>query len=238
MKDNKLKICIFDIENSQNLGYFFDVWESNINHDDIVIPSYIFCISYSWYGTDKVHTLCIQDFPRFKKDIHDDSEVLREFSKIVEQADILVGHNIDRFDIRKINGRLFLKGLPPIPQVKTLDTLKIAKRYFKLDYNGLDAIAKDLGFSGKVENNKGLWRKCFEGDVKSLKLMAKYNKNDVKINKKVFEKEMPYIKNSLSKGVQCPNLLCQSYDIQWRGYKNEKKRFQCKICRSWGTCKI
>ena len=234
---NKPKFLIFDIENSQSLGYFFDVWESNINHDDIVIPSYIFCISYSWLDSNTVHTLSIQDFPRFKKDIHDDTEILKEFSKVIEQADILVGHNIDKFDIKKINGRLFLKGLPPMPSVKTLDTLKIAKRYFKLDYNGLDPISKDLGLSGKVENNKGLWRKCFEGDVKSLKLMAHYNRNDVKINKEVFKKELPFIKFPISKEFRCPNEVCGSYDIRLKGIRDNKQRFICNNCGSWGSCK-
>jgi hypothetical protein len=232
------KICVFDIENSQSLGYFFDVYETSINHDDIVIPSYIFCISYSWWGEDRVYTLCIQDFPRFKKDIHDDTEVLKEFSKVVEQADILVGHNIDRFDIKKINGRLFLKGLPPMPTVKTIDTLRIAKKYFRLDYNGLDAISKDLGLSGKTENSKGLWRKCFEGDIKSLNQLAKYNKNDVRINKKVFEREMPFLKLVLSKEFVCHNPVCGSREVILKGCRDNKQRFICNKCGSWGCVKI
>lgn len=232
------RILVFDIENSQSLGYFFDTYDTSINHDDIVIPSYIFCVSYSLWGSNTVHTLSIQDFPRFKREKHNDIEVLKAFSKIVEQADILVGHNINSFDLRKINGRLFLNGLPPIPAVKTLDTLRIAKKYFRLDYNGLDALAKDLGFSGKIHNEKGLWRKCFEGDVKSLKAMSRYNRNDVKINKKVFEKEMPFIKSLLSKEPICPNVLCGSSEIELRGVRDDKQRFVCKKCKSWGCVRV
>jgi len=235
---NKPKICVFDIESSHNLGFFFDVWESNIPKENIVIPWYIFCISYSWLDSNKVECINIKDFTRFKKDKHSDIEVLKEFSKIVEQADILVGHNIDRFDIKKINARLFLNNLPPMPIVKTLDTLRIAKRYFKLDYNGLDAIAKDLGCPGKLENSKGLWRKCFEGDKKSLELMGKYNRNDVKINKKVFERELPFIKNTLSKYFQCQNPICKSLNIRLKGIRNGKQRYCCNKCNSWGSCKI
>src|SRR3990167_298209 len=174
------KILLWDLESSYNSGYFFDVWETNIDHFNIDVPSFIHCLSYRWYGESKIHTISILDDPRrFKKDIHDDYYVLKEFSKIIAEADMQVAHNGDRFDIKKFNERLLLRGLPPLPNIKSYDTLKIARRYFKLDYNSLDYLGKTLGYKGKMDNPKGLWRDCFNGDKKALLHLARYNRQDI-----------------------------------------------------------
>lgn len=216
------------------------MWETNISPEDILIHSYIFCIAYSWYGSKKVHVINITDFPLFKKDIHDDTEVLKAFSKIAEQADILVGHNIDKFDIKKFNARLVKKKLAPVPRTKTIDTLKLARQYFGFSHNSLDAVSRELGVGGKVSNKKGMWRRCFEGIVKDLLKMARYCKNDIVINKGVLRILIPFMKTPITKEYRCQNPICMSYDIQLRGVSKNKKeqRFVCNICKKWGQAKI
>ncbi len=244
MKDKKQKILIWDIESSLQEVLCFDTREQNIALDNIEIERYIHCISYKWYGEKKIHTISQLNDTNFKKHIHSDKYVLTEFSKIISQADIWVAHFGVGFDIKMFNGRLLLSGLPPLPNIPHYDTCLLARSLFKLNSNKLDYLAKQLGYKGKTENAKGLWRKCFEGDEKSLKQMAKYNRNDVDILNFVFEKMMPFIKIHpiTPKDAKCKNLICQSSNIEFRGYgynKNGKyRRFQCRECSTWGSYKI
>lgn len=237
----KPKILIFDEETSHNLGFFFGVREVDIHPENILIHWYIFCISYRWYGQKKINNISITDFPLFKKEKHSDIELLKAFSKILNEADYLVGHNIDRFDVRKFNARLVMNGLPPTKHTKTLDTLKMARRYFGFNHNSLGAVAVALGYKGKIQNEKGLWLKCFHGCTKSFKKMIRYCNNDIDINTFVFEKLMPFVKSAMisKKSVaQCQNEICRSYDVQWRGSRNGFKIFQCKFCKKWGQIRI
>lgn len=232
------KILIWDVESSLQQSLHFDVWETNIAKENVLIPSYIHCISYKFLGDKSVKTISQRDFPRFKRNIHDDTDVLRAFSKVVEQADILVAHNGDRFDLRKFNGRLLLAGLPPIPVHKTIDTLKIARNRFMLDWNSLDYIAKALGHEGKMKNPDGLWKACFFGDEKALAQMERYNRQDIEALEFIFRKIMPFVKFPLvRKDVRCPNPVCGSDAIIFKGTRDGKQRFQCTLCKAWGNIK-
>lgn len=234
----KPKILIFDIENSAHLCFSFDTWDARINPDDIEVPSYIYCISYRWYGQKKIHTISIRNFPLFKKDIHSDREVLKAFAKVWAEADIVVGHNIKKFDIKKINWRLDKHKLPPYEHKKIYDTLLIDRQYFGRPHHSLDAVAKDRGYVRKIVNEKGLSKRCWYGDVKALKEMETYNRRDVLINTLAFEDDMPFLKTGVSKNVRCSNDTCGSYDIQMRGIRGNTHSFQCNVCFKWGHIKI
>lgn len=241
---NKPRLLIFDIENAANLCFSFDTYEATINADDIVVPSYIFCISFRWFGQKKIHTINIKDFPLFKKDIHDDTEVLKAFAKVFNEADVVVGHNIRRFDIKKINYRLSVKKLQPMEHKKIYDTYQIAKQYFGFNHNGLEAIAKAHGYKGKIQNEKGLWPGCWNGDPIKLEKMGRYNRRDVDINTFVFKIQMPFIKMPVIKKngeARCQNPACLSDDIQFRGFganaSGRYRKFSCK-CGSWGSSRI
>lgn len=246
MKNNKPRILCFDIESSFNLVYSFDLYPDFIGHNNIVQERHIYCIAYKWYGSKKVHTISILDDPkRFKKDNHDDYHVCSEFMKVLEEADAVVAHYGDKFDVPMLNARLIKNGLSPFPKVTQIDTKKLASRYFRFNSNRLDYLAKFFGHEGKMENPKDLWQKCFVGDVKAIKHMVKYCKQDIVSLELVFDKLMPFVKNhSLNmgmfiKGVRCTNPTCGSTNIQWRGYNTTKtaryRRFQCQDCGQWGN---
>lgn len=210
----------------------------------MVIPSYVHMISYKWLDESKIYTISQTDFSLFKKNIHDDREVLKAFSKVIEEADMIVAHNGDSFDLRKLRGRLLLQGLPPIPHTKSIDTLKIARRLFKLDWNSLDYLAKKLGHPGKKETPKGLWRDCFFGDRKAFKIMASYNRQDISALEYIYKKLSPHVKNINRKNDEekCQNESCGSVQIQYRGYGTNKqgryRKIQCLVCGSWASVKI
>src|SRR3989304_2967217 len=126
------RICLYDIETAPSLGLYFDRYrEGNIISE--VREWHIMSFSYKWQGDRKIHYHCLPDYPSFEKDIHDDKALVSDLHRLIySEADCLIAHNGDRFDQRRTKARFFKHGLPPPPPIKTIDTLKIAKRVFKL----------------------------------------------------------------------------------------------------------
>ena len=106
--------------------------------------TYILMISWKWGNERKVHTAALPDFPRYRRDRHDDKDLCRLVHRLLDEADIVCAHNGDAFDIKKINSRLITNGLNPPSPFKTIDTLKAARRAFKFDSNKLDNIGRYL----------------------------------------------------------------------------------------------
>ncbi|MDF2700007.1 MAG: polC [Haloplasmataceae bacterium] len=73
--------------------------------------------------------------------------VLQEFNEFLKEAEIILGHNIDEFDIPFINRRLEIHGLDKIEK-KTIDTLKLARNsisYKKIQNFKLDTLSEFFG---------------------------------------------------------------------------------------------
>ena len=80
---------------------------------------FMLCFSYKWLGHHKIHTHSLRDYPRYKKDLEDGySCLIKDLHKLFDEADILIAHNGDRFDIRKSNARFIKNGLPRPPHIK------------------------------------------------------------------------------------------------------------------------
>src|SRR5690606_21341820 len=98
----------------------------------------------------------------------DDTNLIRDLWKLFDEADILIAHNGDAFDKKKANTRFWAAGLKPPSDYKTIDTLKAARRVFKLDSNRLDAIGEFLRIGGKLPTTGwATWRACIDGDPKA-----------------------------------------------------------------------
>jgi hypothetical protein len=151
-----------------------------------------------------------------------------------------MGHNVDKFDVRKVNAKLIQHGFTPPSPYKTIDTLKIARRYFKFDSNRLNDLGVLLGLGKKVETGGfSLWEKCIAGEKKAWERMKKYNKQDVVLLERVYLKLRPWMKNHpdiFKIGVECQK--CGSTNVQWNGYRITKtkkhRRFCCQNCGGWG----
>ena len=197
----KPKILIWDIETSMqeatirgflNTKYPFKLKASEIKH-----PQKIHCIGYKWLGEKKSHVISVHDFPSsFKKDHLDDSRVVKEFVKILKQADASIGHNLKSYDMGHLNARLMLEGLPAILFPHPIDTYILSRSNFQLPSQKLDEIARFAGLPVRKNPMKREdWEKCYEGDLKSFKKMAKYCKQDIELTEAVYNWIYPYVKN-------------------------------------------
>lgn len=183
------------------------------------------------------------------KDPLNDYELVVKLHGVLSQADVLVAHNGDAFDLKKFNSRAIFHGLEPLPPLKhTVDTLKVCRSVFKFTSNSLGFLCQHL----KLEHQKTEspdWDKILQGDVEELSKMRFYNRLDVEALRSLFYRIRPWIKNhpnllvynkvpDLPKGV-CT--VCGSHDTRKEGFqysrtgKSKKQKYFCKSHKGWFT---
>lgn len=236
------RILALDIETAPSIGMYFDPYkEGNIVSQ--VQSWYILSYSYQWLGEKAVHVRGLVDYPRYDKERTNDKLLMADLWKLLDEADIVIAHNGDKFDIKKINARFLFHGFKPPAPYKTVDTLKVARRYFKLDSNRLDAVAKYLNIGAKLPHTGiNLWELCMAGDRKAWNMMKRYNKHDVVLLVAVYYALRAWMTNHPNVNVfseeqhACPNCggACQR-----RGFSptrtGQQQRYQCKnpLCSAW-----
>jgi uncharacterized protein YprB with RNaseH-like and TPR domain len=238
---NPIKVLLFDIETAPNLGYIWGKWEQNVIEN--VSDWYILSFAYKWLGEKNVKHYSLPDFKPYSKQKENDSELCRKLHELISEADVVVAHNGDEFDLKKANARFLLHGLKPPTPYKTIDTLKVARRHFQFDSNKLDDLAKYLGLGRKLPHTGfHLWKGCMAGDLKSWRTMIKYNMNDVILLEKVYTKLLPWITFPIVRpeNGKCRN--CESRRLQKRGLSAIKagwrQRYQCQDCGAWSRGEI
>lgn len=241
---NSPRIALFDIETAPNLSYVWGHYEQNVL--DVEVPWHMLCFAYKWLGEKKIKTHALIDYRGYKKDRTNDAPLIEDLWKVFDEADIIIGHNGDRFDIKKANARFIAHGLKPPSPFKSIDTLKIARRHFKFDSNKLNDLGKYLKVGRKLPHTGfKLWMDCMAGDPKSWNLMRRYNARDVELLEAVYEKIKPWASghpnlNVYTQSNSCPT--CQSHNIQRRGIAVTKsrryQRMQCLDCGAWASGSI
>lgn len=236
------KIILIDLETSPSLSWVFGFYETNV----IAVEKDWRILSFAWkeLGGNKTYVRALSDYPKYKRDIDDDKTLVLDLWKVIDEADIIIAHNGDKFDLPKANARFIYHGLNPPSPYKTIDTLKIARRNFKFDSNRLDDLVRYLKIGKKLatEGFKNTWLGCLKGDLKAWKIMCRYNVHDVDLLEEVYLRlrswtgTHPNLDNFTKTG-NCP--VCQSNKIQRRGWNvsktGKKERLHCQSCSAWFT---
>jgi len=235
-----MKTLIFDIETSPIIIPTFGLYgEKTGNHKDILQDWFVISVAWKWLGKKRVEAVSIiDDEERFSIDNYDDFHVVSTFHKVLMEADMIVGHNVQSFDWKKLNSRFIKHGLDPIPKKKIADTYRIAKREFNFTSNRLDYIAEFLGLGGKMVTPKGMWIEVMRGNKDAVKTMVKYNKQDVVISEKVFLALRPYDTKAVNVragklDIGCPKCGSSNYISNGHRYTVSGKtaKYQCVDCR-------
>lgn len=235
---NTPRILLYDIETSPLHGYAWRKYDDNL----LAITRYSEVLTTSWKMLDdsKVHSLVRKDL--YAK-VNGDKALCRSMSELMEDVDMVVGHNIDGFDAPTLNARFAIHGINPPPNVAVVDTLKIARKYFKFPGNSLNDLAQYLDIGQKHKTDKGLWLRCMEHDPKAFQEMRKYNEQDVVLLEKVFKKLVKFAQNipnlnllnpGAKHGEKCPNPVCLSSNVAKNGFhvtpKGRMQKFWCNEC--------
>lgn len=196
-----IKRLFFDIETSPNIVYSWRIgYNLTITPDNIIDERKIICISYKWENSDKIYSLS------WDKN-QCDRQMLIDFIEQANQADELIAHNGDRFDIKWIRTRCIFHRIPMFPQYKTLDTLKKAKNGFNFNSNKLDYIAQFLGVGAKVKHSGfDMWKNVMKGDPDAMNEMVNYCEGDIIVLEDVYFTMQNYIKTNTHNGVINNNL--------------------------------
>jgi len=240
------KVLLIDIETAPALGYVWGKWQQDVIQFER--PWFILCYAYKWLDEKTIKSVALPDFPGYKKNRHDDKKLVESLHKLLEQADVVIAHNGDAFDIKKINSRLLVHKLPPPKPFATVDTLKILRRRFGFLSNRLNDIGIDLGVGKKAPiSGFNTWKGAMDGDLVSWRTMRDYNKQDIVLLERVYKEIRPWALpsqhinlNLLSGHDNCP--ACQSTKLQARGtyttISAKHQRFQCTDCGKWSSQKI
>lgn len=245
--DKKMKILYWDIETAPMVVASWGLFNQNIGYDAIIKDWYMICAAWRWHGDKKIETVSLLDDPkRFALDITDDYVVTKKLHEVLSMADVIVGHNGDAFDLKKFNARSLYHGFDPLPPIATVDTLKVARKHFKISSNRLDYLGTFLECGAKVSTPKGLWMRALKGDVKAIKTMVKYNKGDIVLLQNVYNKLLPFMDKHPNRNLftyegspmVCPK--CGSDHMTLQGTRistrlGTRQQYKCSKCGGWAT---
>lgn len=230
----KPKRLFFDIETSYNIVKSWRVgYNLSINPEDIIHERAIITVAYKWEEDKDVTVLTW--------DNGNDKELVKEFMKVLNSADEIVGHNIDKYDIKFLMARALVHRIPGLPKYQTSDTLKIARKHFSLNSNKLDYIAQLLGLGSKLKHRgMPMWDDIIlRNDKKALEEMVEYNVQDVFLTEDVYNALKIYTEPKVNHTVlaggdshTCPNcgddnLLHAKTYVTKAGTKSYLMRCRC-----------
>ena len=234
------KVLFYDIETAPNLAYVWGHYDQNVirQHREW----YMMCFSYKWEGTQTTKVVSLPDFDLYDEDPENDREVVQALWDLIDEADVVVAHNGDKFDMKKANARFIVHEMGPPAPVQQIDTLKASKRYFKFNSNKLDDLGTHLTLGNKAATGGfALWEGCMNGDEKAWRTMKKYAKQDVNLLADLYYKMRPWMTNHPNRALldgrpdSCPT--CGHEFFVRRGYQRTKvaqyANFQCKGCGAY-----
>lgn len=241
-------IVTIDIETAPINGHVWGIWEQNLGLDMIGDDWTI--LSYAYKYLDNSKTFYADAGGRGIDQVRNDAELMRGLWEVLNAADIVVGHNVKKFDLKKINARMFEAGLPPYSPVRVIDTLSSAKTHFAFTSNKLEHLADKTG-TPKLKHKKfpgfELWKECLADNPKAWAEMKRYNVRDVVATEKLYVMMRPWIANHPNLGAysettdehECPK--CGSTNTHREGVRvlqqGRYHRYQCGDCGGWSRGK-
>ena len=231
------KILLLDIENARMWCGVWDLGKQVIGMDQIIKDWFILGWSAKWLFDSEVYS----DFvtPKEAKD-RDDLRVMQSLWKLMDEATVIVGHNIKGHDIPKITTRfIYHRILPPSP-FQILDTYFTIKP-LGFSSNKLKYVNQYLGLKQKLKTDYQLWIDCENGSEKDLRYMETYCKGDIFALEEAFAEIRPYIKTGINlalhnhSAVPCCH-ACGSPDLTEKGYYyTSVSRFISYVCNHCGS---
>lgn len=233
------KILVFDIETAPMEVFTWGLYDQNIGINQIKNDWFVICWSAKWLFEEEIISSRLSPKEALNKD---DKRIIKNIWKLFDEADIIIAHNGDRFDIAKLKARFLKHELGEPSPYKTIDTLKVARKEFRLTSNKLDYICEYTGVDKKLDTGGfELWKRCINGEEEALREMSTYCENDVRILEQMYFKLRPYIKNHPNLALYmesdyevCPN--CGSDKLKWGFlYRTRVNQYECAKCQDCGA---
>jgi len=244
-KHSAPKILLFDIETLPMEVYVWGLYKQKIPMDNIIKDWSIVSWSAKWLFSPHIYSGVVSPTEAMERN---DKSIMLGIFNLFESANIIVGHNCNRFDIRKLNARWIVNGYPPPSPYKVVDTLKVSQKRFAFSSHKLDYLVNLLCDTNKLKTEYSLWKRCCNGDDKALRYMEKYNKRDVRILEDLYVELIPWLGILPSYGLygdckenMCPHCGGSDLDFNITPYYTTAgrfKAFRCTTCMSIGRSRI
>lgn len=192
------RILILDVERLPGITkqYWWDRGDLKnryIHYETIERQPRTTIVCAKWYDSPDIVQLAEWDKGGRKK-------FLREVHRLMGQADIIVGHNIDQADVPWLLGDLHIEaGLPPLPPFKTVDTLKVLRTQFKsgAPFKSLDAFCQIVGIPAKTDkyDRAAMERAVTDKSTEDRERLVAYCAGDVLATQGLLDYLRPHIKN-------------------------------------------
>ena len=238
------KILILDIETAPNIAYVWGAWKQNVGQNQWVSKSHIMSFAAKWLDNDEVYYQ--------ENRTSNDAALVKSLYDLLDEADIVVAHNGNKFDLPVIIGRGVVHGYSPPSPYFVVDTLLTARRELRLVSNSLANLCEQLNLPRKSGHKKypgfELWLGCLRNEDEAWAEMRDYNIADIVSLEALYLRLRPYmrfhpnvVRAVEGEAVACPK--CGSENIQWRGYYYTAsgicyRRFVCLECGGWGRVRF
>jgi uncharacterized protein YprB with RNaseH-like and TPR domain len=221
LRKENVNMIFFDLETSPCISYNFQHRDVFIRPEHKIKESHLLSISYAYNDGE------VQGYRMTPEDVArgDDLTLVVNMIEAIEKADIMVGYNSKKFDIRYLNTRALYYGLKPITVTKHIDVYEQVRKSFSFPSKGMGAVSSYLGLEGKLANDGfDLWRRCMEyqnHDVcdKALQDMLTYNMQDIEATRDLYKKLNGWMR-------QIPNVGTM------KNIKSGVKTLRCSKCAS------
>jgi len=233
IKQNNPKILLLDIETAPMTVLVWGLWKQRIYPENVIKEWSCLSWSAKWLCDNEVMSAVVS--PKEAIDRVDKS-IIKGIWELINEADILIAHNLLSFDNRKLMARFIINGLPPPMPYQTIDTLKHSQKNFAFSSHKLDYLNRMFNLQLKTETSYNLWKRCINGDIAALKEMESYNRSDVTALEELYLRIRPWIKSHPNIGLYfdnvktvCPN--CGSDILEWKGqYYTQAGKFKSFRC--------
>lgn len=192
------RILILDVERLPGITeqYYWDRGDLKnryVHYETVTRHPRTTIVCAKWYDSEEVIRLAEWDKGGRKT-------FLKKVHRLMSSADIIVGHNVDNADIPWLKGDMHIEaGLPPLPPMKSIDTLKVLRREFKsgAPFKSLDAFCQIVGLQGKSDHydRHAMERAVTERSTEDRERLTEYCAGDVIATQGLLDYLRPHIKN-------------------------------------------
>ena len=238
-----MKILVLDIETAPITAYTWGLFKQNISLNQIKADWHLLAWAAKWYG-EPIGSVMYED-NKYSKNMQDDKKLVTNLAKLLNQADIVVTQNGEKFDLKKINARAVLNGLPPIRPCASTDILKEGRKVFSFTSHKLEYVADKINRKyKKLKHEKypgfELWKAIMAGDKKAWDEMRAYTIHDVLSTEEIYTTIQGWITSQALSSFHDDTQMrcrCGSTKITKQGFAytpaGKYQVYHCKDCGKW-----
>lgn len=241
------RILILDIETAPIECYTWTFWPNYVDPMSQVVKNKdgkpkdwsILTWAAKWLFESDIHGAMVS---LKEAEYRYDKSIMKPLWDLFEEADVIVAHNGEKFDIRRINYRFAINGFGPTSPFQSIDTLKMAKKVWGAPSYKQDYLNRDFGLKRKLDTDFELWERCVSGDQSGLDEMFEYNKGDIFGLEDLYLTVRPWIRGPVNLSMYvdndkpyCPNCLNENIKTLSKPYTTPAGQYESYRCMKCGT---